>query len=100
MVRKKIPRRHIILGLAGCVLTLLILTFYLRHLTETARLGLVQRDLDIRLGRLRDEVKALEAKKAALLSLSRVEKVAREDLHMAEPRPGQIIYEGGGESNK
>jgi len=92
MIRKKIPRRRIILGLMVVLLTLVILTFYLRHLTETARLGLVERNLEVRLSRLRDEVKALEAKKAALLSLSRVERVAREVLHMSEPEPGQVIY--------
>ncbi len=100
MIRKKIPRRQAILGLAVLVLTLLILTFYLRHLTETARLGLVQRDLEVRLSRLRDEVKALEAKKAALLSLGRVETVARQDLRLDDPEAGQVIFEGGDGTHK
>lgn len=100
MVRKKIPRRRLVLGLVVFGLTILILTFYLRHLTETARLGLVQRDLEVRLTTLRDEVKTLEARRAALLSLGRVEKVAREDLKLVDPQPGQVIYETTVEPHK
>jgi cell division protein FtsL len=100
MVRKKIPRRQILLGLTVFILIILILTFYLRHLTETARLGLVLRDLEVRLSRLQDEIRTLEARKAALLSLSRVEKVAREELKLTEPQPGQVVFEDVNEPHK
>lgn len=100
MVRKKIPRRRLILGVLVFGLTILILTFYLRHLTETARLGLVLRDLEVRLTRLQDEVKTLEAQRAALLSLAQVEKVAREKLKLVEPQPGQVVYETATEPHK
>ena len=100
MVRRKIPRRRIILAVLVVGLTILILAFYLQHLTETARLGLVLRDLEARLTRLRDEVKTLEARKAALLSLAQVEKVARDDLKLVEPQPGQVIYEPSAEPHK
>ncbi len=100
MVRKKIPRRRLLLGLASLFLTLFILTFYLWHLTETARLGLARRGLEIRLAQIKNEIYTLETKKAALLSLERVEKVAKEDLQMTEPQPGQIIYENDGRAQK
>jgi cell division protein FtsL len=100
MVRKKIPRRYVLFGAAAFILILAILTFYLWHLTETARLGLAERDLEVQLARLRDEVRSLEAKKAALLSLERVEKVAREELHLTEPRTGQIVYEDGRDARR
>ncbi len=100
MVRKKIPRQRLVLGLVAFILTLLILTFYLWHLTETARLGLVTRDLETRLGQLRDEIKTLEARKAALLSPARVERVARENLKMVEPQPGQVVYDDASEPHR
>jgi cell division protein FtsL len=75
------------------LLTLCILTFYLWHLTETARLGLAIGDLKIQLNKVQNEIDTLETKKAALLSLGRVEKVAKEDLQMTEPQPGQVVYE-------
>lgn len=100
MIRKKVPRRRVILVAAVAVLAVFILTFYLRHLTETARLGLVLRDLEVRLGRLQDEVKTLEAERAALLSLSRVEKVAKENLKLTEPQPGQIVVDTPEEPHK
>ncbi len=100
MIRKRIPRQRIIAAALIILAALFILVFYLRHLTETTRLGLVLRDVELRLNRLRDEVRALEAKKAALLSLPRVERVAREELKLSEPRPGQVIYEPTPEPNK
>jgi cell division protein FtsL len=100
MIRKRMPRRRIALAVAVCAVGLLILVFYLQHLTETARMGLIQRDLENTLSRLREEVRTLEARKAALLSLARVEKVAREDLKMAEPAAGQIVYESPNEPHK
>lgn len=100
MIRKRLPRRRIVLALAVCVAGLLILAFYLQHLTETARMGLLERDLEISLAKLRQEVRTLEARKAALLSLTRVEKVAREDLKMTEPRADQIVYESPSEPHK
>ncbi len=100
MIRKRLPRRRILLVVAVCLTGLLILAFYLQHLTETARMGLLERDIEITLARLRTEVRTLEARKAALLSLTRVEKVAREDLKMAEPRTEQIVYESPNEPHK
>lgn len=100
MVRKKIPRRRLLLGLVAFILTLLILTFYLWHLTETARLGLAKSDLETQLTRLQDEIKTLEARRTALLSPARVEKVARENLKMAEPQPGQVVYDDVSEPHR
>jgi len=100
MVRKKIPRQRLLLGLVAFILTLLILTFYLWHLTETTRLGLAKRDLETKLTQLLDEIKTLEARKTALLSPARVEKVAREDLKMADPQPGQVVYDDVNEPHR
>jgi cell division protein FtsL len=100
MVRKKIPRRRLFLGFVAFILTLFILTFYLWHLTETARLGLAKGDLETQLAQLRDEIKTLEARKAALLSLARVERVAREDLKLSEPQPGQVVYDEANEPHR
>jgi len=100
MVRKKIPRQRLLLGLVAFILTLLILTFYLWHLTETARLGLAMRDLETKLTQLQDEIRTLEARKTALLSPARVEKVARESLKLAEPQPGQIVYDDASETHR
>jgi len=100
MVRKKIPRQRLLLGLVAFILTLLILTFYLWHLTETARLGLAMGNLETKLALLQDEIKTLEARKTALLSPARVEKVARENLKMAEPQPGQVVYDDVSEPHR
>jgi cell division protein FtsL len=100
MVRKKIPRQRLLLGLVAFVLTLLILTFYLWHLAETTRLGLAKRDLETKLTLLQDEIRTLEARKTALLSPARVEKVARQDLKMAEPQPGQVVYDDVSEPHR
>lgn len=81
------------MGVLASLMTIVILTFYLWHITENTRLGYEIGRGENSLQTLREEVKKLEAKKAALLSLERVEKIAREKLGLAEPKEGQIIYE-------
>ncbi len=81
------------MGVLASLMTIVILTFYLWHITENTRLGYEIGRCENSLQTLREDVKKLEAKKAALLSLERVEKIAREKLGLAEPKEGQIIYE-------
>ena len=93
MVHKKRTKREIALGALASLLTVLILTFYLWHITENTRLGYSIGSCENELKALQEGVQKLEAKKAALLSLERVEKIAREQLNLSEPRPDQVIYE-------
>lgn len=93
MVRKKYSKNEILLVLACIILCLFILTFYLWHQAEIVRLGIEIAKIEEEVLSLREEVKTLETRKSSLLSLERVEKIAREKLNLAEPREDQILYE-------
>jgi len=93
MVRKKYSRKEICWVVFGTLLTISILTFYLWQLTENIRIGYEIKRLEDKIHALHEEVQQLEAQKASLLSLERVEKIARDKLALTEPRNGQIIYE-------
>jgi cell division protein FtsL len=54
-------------------------------------LGYRQHELLRREARLRLEIDALRAQRAGLLSLQRIERVAREELGYQYPQPGQIV---------
>ena len=83
----------IALGVGSICLLLVILTFYIWYQTEAIRLGLESGKLENKIQSLKEEIKQLEVRKAALLSLDRVEKTAREQLGFSEPRPDQVVYE-------
>jgi hypothetical protein len=93
MVRRKLYRKTILWGTLAGVLTILILTFYVWHLTEHVRLGydIVQGEQRLRV--LAADIKKLRTKRAALLSLERVDRTARQALKLGDPREDQIIYE-------
>ncbi|MDD8014760.1 MAG: cell division protein FtsL [Acidobacteriota bacterium] len=93
MVRKKMNAKLIVLGVGSICLLLVILTFYIWYQTEAIRLGLESGKLENKIQSLKEEIKQLEVRKAALLSLDRVEKTAREQLGFSEPRPDQVVYE-------
>jgi len=93
MVRKKLNKKELALGVLASLMIILILTFYLWHITENVRLGYDIGRGENRLQALQKEIKKLETKKAALRSLDRVEKKAREEMKLADPREDQIIYE-------
>jgi len=93
MVHKKRTKKEIAQGALASLLTVLILTFYLWHITENTQLGYAIGSCENELKSLQEGVQKLEAKKAALLSLERVERIAREELNLSEPRPDQVIYE-------
>ena len=92
MVRRKLNRTEIALWVLVSVMTILTLTFYLWHITENVQLGYDIGRGEVRKQELRDELKRLEAQRAALRSLERVEGIARKDLGMTETREDQIIY--------
>ena len=93
MVRKKFSKKHIAIGIFFTLIVIFILNFYIWHQVESVRLGYKTGELEIRLLDLRKEVEKLEAKKASLLALERVEKIAREELKMIPPKEEQIVYE-------
>jgi cell division protein FtsL len=96
MVRKKFHRNELIFGALAGLLTILVLTFYLWHITENIQLGYDIGRTENEKENLRGDIKKLETKKAALSSLERVEKKAREELKLTDPRDDQIFYEDGG----
>ena len=69
------------------------LTFYIWHHAESIRLGYNAGDLLDRIEALKLEVEELESQKASLLSLWRVEQVARQELMMVSPENKQVVYD-------
>jgi cell division protein FtsL len=93
MVHKPHPPREIALWVASSLLVVSVLFFYLWHINEKHRLGLRSIARETELKALRAEVGRLETRKAALLALERVDRIAREKLGLAYPRPDQIVVE-------
>jgi cell division protein FtsL len=91
MVRKKFRKKEIMLVVAFTVIVVFVLSFYIWHQMESVRIGYTINELKKKVKELSEEVEKLEAKRAQLLSLERVEKVAKEELNLAEPREDQII---------
>lgn len=79
------------LVVAFTVIVVFVLSFYIWHQMESVRIGYTINELKKKVKELSEEVEKLEAKRAQLLSLERVEKVAKEELNLAEPREDQII---------
>lgn len=75
------------------LLVLFILSLYVWHQTESVSLGYDTAELEHKVVQLQKEVEKLETIKSSLLSLDRVEKMAKEKLEMSEPRDDQIFYE-------
>jgi cell division protein FtsL len=93
MVHKKYTKKEIIQGALASLMTILILTFYIWHITENTRLGYEIGRSENELQALREEVKKLQSQKASLLSLERIEEIAKTKLNLTEPRDDQVIYE-------
>lgn len=92
MARKRFSTKEIALGLLGVLTVIGFLTFYIWHQAESIRLGYKTRDLEHRLQSLKKEVETLEARKAELLSLHRVERIATTRLSLAEPSEDQLVH--------
>jgi cell division protein FtsL len=93
MVRKKFNKKEILLGIVCSLLVLFILSLYVWHQTESVSLGYDTAELEHKVVQLQKEVEKLETIKSNLLSLERVEKMAKEKLELSEPREDQIFYE-------
>jgi len=91
MIRKKITKKEILIGVACTLFIITLLTFYIWHQAETIRLGYKTRELEEEIFNLKKEIDQLEAEKASLLSLERVEGIARKKLKMSPPEEQQII---------
>ncbi len=92
MVRKKFSKKEIAIGIACTLFALLILSLYVWHQTESVSLGYDSAVLEQRVILLEKEVEKLETIKSSLLTLERVENIAREKLKLSEPKENQIVY--------
>ncbi len=93
MVRRKYSRREVSLAV-GCLITAIsILTFYIWHQAALISLGYKMSQAEQQIRSLEEDIKKLETEKAALLSLDKVERTARQELHLTDPKEDQIIYE-------
>jgi len=92
MVRKKFNKKEIALGVACTLFALLILSLYVWHQTESVSLGYDSAELEYRVIQLEKEVEELETVKSNLLTLDRVENIARDRLKLSEPKEEQIVY--------
>ena len=93
MVRNKLDRKEIAAA-AGCILlAVATLTFYIWHQAAIIQIGYQTSRLEEKMAGLKEDIKKLETDKAALLAPDRVDRIAREELRLVEPKPEQIIYE-------
>ena len=69
-----------------------LLTFYIWHQAESIRLGYQTRKLEEDIASIKKEIEQLEAERASLLSLERVEKIATNKLQLRPPEDEQIAY--------
>jgi len=93
MIRKKITKKEILIGILSTLVIITLLTFYIWHQSETIRLGYKTRELEEDISNLKKEIEQLEAVKASLLSLERVEWIARKKLKMKPPEEQQIFQD-------
>ena len=94
MVRKRLNRKEIAAA-AGCtLLAVATLTFYVWHQAAVIQIGFQTSRLEEKKAALEEDIKRLETDKAVLLAPARVDRIAREELGLLEPKPEQIIYEG------
>lgn len=93
MVRRKFEKKEIAAA-AGCIfLAIATLTFYIWHQAAIIQLGYQTSLFEEKIARLGEDIKRLETERAALLAPDRVDRIAREELRLVEPKPEQIIYE-------
>ena len=75
------------------IIVIFILTFYIWHQMESIRIGYEIGKLEEKVLTLRREVDELQTEKSSLLSLDRVEKIAKEELNLVEPKKQQLVYD-------
>ena len=93
MVRKKYTTKEIMLFVSCTIIVIFILTFYIWHQMESIRIGYEIGKLEEKVLTLRRQVDELQAEKSSLLSLDRVEKIAKEELNLVEPKKEQLVYD-------
>jgi len=93
MVRKKYTTKEIMLFVCCTIIVIFILTFYIWHQMESIRIGYEIGKLEEKVLTLRSEVDELETEKSSLLSLDRVERIAKEELNLIEPKKEQLVYD-------
>jgi cell division protein FtsL len=93
MVRRQYSVRQIAAWTALALFVVGVLTFYLWHLNENIRLGWDIARLETERQQVVEHVERLQARKARLLAPDRVEKIAKSELKLGEPRSDQIAYE-------
>jgi len=93
MVRKKFTKKEMVLIVFCTIFIISILTFYIWHQMEAVRLGYEINRLEEKVQKLKIEVDKLEATKSSLLSLEKVERIAKEKLKMVNTKEDQIVYE-------
>jgi len=74
------------------VFVIALLTFYIWHQAESIRLGYQTRELEEEIATIKNDIEQLEAEKAFLLSLERVEKIATQKLKLRPPEDKQIVH--------
>lgn len=75
------------------IIVIFILTFYIWHQMESIRIGYEIGKLEEKVLTLRRQVDELQTEKSFLLSLDRVEKIAKEELNLVEPKKEQLVYD-------
>jgi len=75
------------------IIVIFILTFYIWHQMESIRIGYEIGKLEEKVLTLGRQVDELQAEKSSLLSLDRVEKIAKEELNLVEPKKEQLVYD-------
>ncbi len=75
------------------IIVISILTFYIWHQMESIRIGYEIGTLEEKVLTLRRQVGELQTEKSFLLSLDRVEKIAKEELNLVEPKKEQLVYD-------
>jgi cell division protein FtsL len=93
MVRKKYTTKEIILFVSCTIIVIFILTFYIWHQMECIRIGYEIGTLEEKVLTLGRQVGELQTEKSFLLSLDRVEKIAKEELNLVEPKKEQLVYD-------
>ena len=94
MVRRKYARKEVVLA-AGCVILAIgTLTFYIWQQSVLINLGYEASKLERAKAGLEEDIRRLDTERATRLALDKVEKIARDELHLEDARQDQIIYEG------
>ena len=93
MITKKVDKKNLLLSIFAGLFVIFFLTLYIWHQAESVRIGYETKDLEDEIERLNGDIEQLETQKASLLSLDRVEQMAKQELRMALPNENQIIYE-------